>query len=102
VKTLNGGRHSLSPNETKTIAAADRPQISISGVGVYGYLYTVRTLLKVDGRVVDAVSTRTGFRKTEFCERYVQAERSHAADQKDTHSERRTSGRLSAMQCRRG
>ena len=32
----------------------------------YGYLYTVTTALTVDGKVVDAVKTRTGFRKTEF------------------------------------
>ena len=34
----------------------------------YGYLYDVRTALKVDGRVVDEVTTRTGFRKTRFAE----------------------------------
>ena len=32
----------------------------------YGYLYNVYTMLKVDGKVVDLVKTRTGFRKTEF------------------------------------
>lgn len=32
----------------------------------YGYLYDVETTLKVDGRPVDTVTTRTGFRKTEF------------------------------------
>ncbi len=32
----------------------------------YGYLYTVQTSLRVEGEEVDAVSTRTGFRKTEF------------------------------------
>ena len=32
----------------------------------YGFLYTVYTRLKVNGKVVDAVQTRTGFRKTEF------------------------------------
>ncbi len=32
----------------------------------YGYLYNVQTILKADGRVVDSVRTRTGFRKTEF------------------------------------
>ena len=34
----------------------------------YGYLYDVRTALKVDGAVVDEVVTRTGFRKTRFAE----------------------------------
>lgn len=32
----------------------------------YGYLYTVKTRLLVDGKCVDEVSTRTGFRKTVF------------------------------------
>ncbi|QJE01928.1 glycoside hydrolase family 2 protein [Massilia forsythiae] len=32
----------------------------------YGYLYDVVTTLRVDGRAVDSVSTRTGFRKTAF------------------------------------
>lgn len=32
----------------------------------YGYLYTVKTMLKIDGKVVDEVNTRTGFRKTAF------------------------------------
>ncbi len=32
----------------------------------YGYLYDVVTTLKVDGKPLDRVTTRTGFRKTEF------------------------------------
>ncbi|TWI69523.1 glycosyl hydrolase family 2 [Pseudoduganella lurida] len=32
----------------------------------YGYLYDVETTLKVDGKAVDRVVTRTGFRKTGF------------------------------------
>ena len=34
----------------------------------YGYLYDVTTAVKVDGKVVDEVTTRTGFRKTRFAE----------------------------------
>lgn len=34
----------------------------------YGYLYTVKTALKVNGKITDEVSTRTGFRKTRFAE----------------------------------
>lgn len=37
----------------------------------YGYLYQVETALKVDGKVVDRVITRTGFRKTEFTQGMV-------------------------------
>lgn len=32
----------------------------------YGYLYTVTTTLRENGKVIDAVDTRTGFRSTEF------------------------------------
>jgi len=32
----------------------------------YGYLYDVVTTLRVDGKALDSVVTRTGFRKTEF------------------------------------
>ena len=32
----------------------------------YGYLYTVKTRLVEDGQCIDEVSTRTGFRKTDF------------------------------------
>lgn len=32
----------------------------------YGYLYNVHTTLLVDGKPLDTVTTRTGFRKTEF------------------------------------
>lgn len=34
----------------------------------YGYLYTVKTSLWVDGEKVDEVATRTGFRKTRFAD----------------------------------
>lgn len=37
----------------------------------YGYLYDVATILKVDGKPVDRVVTRTGFRKTGFAEGMV-------------------------------
>lgn len=32
----------------------------------YGYLYTVRSYLKIDGKIFDKVETKTGFRKTAF------------------------------------
>jgi beta-galactosidase len=37
----------------------------------YGYLYDVETTLKVEGKAVDTVTTRTGFRKTEFSQGMV-------------------------------
>jgi hypothetical protein len=66
VKTFGGGRQTLAPGETKTLSASARlDRVNFWSWG-YGYLYNVSTALKADGRVVDAVTTRTGFRKTEF------------------------------------
>lgn len=66
VKTLRGGAHTLAPGETKTLSAAGK----VGGLNFwswgYGYLYNVSTILKVSGKPVDVVTTRTGFRKTEF------------------------------------
>ncbi len=66
IKTIAGGRYTLAPGETKTVSAAAR----VAGLNFwswgYGYLYNVYTILQVDGRAVDVVKTRTGFRKTEF------------------------------------
>ncbi|HEX7318240.1 MAG TPA: DUF4982 domain-containing protein [Pyrinomonadaceae bacterium] len=66
VKRIDGGRHTLAPGETKTLSAsAKMGNLNFWSWG-YGYLYNVSTVLKVDGRAVDVVTTRTGFRKTEF------------------------------------
>lgn len=66
VRKLNGLKHSLAPGETKTIAAADKlTNLNFWSWG-YGYLYSVTTNLKADGKLIDSVKTRTGFRKTEF------------------------------------
>ena len=66
VGRFEGGEVLFQPGETRTLSA----QASLQGLNWwswgYGYLYTVSTALKVDGRVVDVVRTRTGFRKTEF------------------------------------
>ena len=66
VKTIDGGRHTLAPGETKVLTASAK----VGGLNFwswgYGYLYHVSTILKVDGKPVDEVTTRTGFRKTEF------------------------------------
>jgi hypothetical protein len=56
----------VAAGETKTVKASAR----VAGLEFwswgYGALYDVTTRLVVDGKLVDAVSTRTGFRKTEF------------------------------------
>ncbi|WP_084708641.1 glycoside hydrolase family 2 protein [Hymenobacter norwichensis] len=66
VKTFAGPATTLQPGETKVVSASAR----LSGLNFwswgYGYLYTVHTVLKVNGKPTDVVTTRTGFRKTEF------------------------------------
>lgn len=60
--------------DVRTIAAADtvllRAQHAVQNLELwswgYGYLYTVKSELLVDGQVVDCQDVRTGFRKTEF------------------------------------
>jgi len=66
VKTINGGSINVSPGQTRTIKVADRIKDLNFWSWGYGYLYTVNTILKEDGKVIDKVSNRTGFRKTEF------------------------------------
>jgi beta-galactosidase/beta-glucuronidase len=66
VATFGGAEHQLRPGETTTLAACR----GVDGLNFwswgYGYFYDVVTTLKIDGEAVDAVTTRTGFRKTEF------------------------------------
>ncbi len=65
-KTFESGPVTLAAGQSTTIKATAR----VTGLNFwswgYGYLYHVHTILKVDGRVVDSVRTRTGFRKAEF------------------------------------
>jgi hypothetical protein len=66
IKIIQGSEIEIAPGETKTIRANSH----VVGLNFwswgYGYLYTVTTILKVDGNVIDEVKTRAGFRKTEF------------------------------------
>jgi hypothetical protein len=66
VEEFGGERHTLAGRETREIGATAR----VSGLNFwswgYGYLYDVETALLENGRVIDAVNTRTGFRKTDF------------------------------------
>ena len=69
VAHLDGERFTVKPGETRTVSI----QKEVGGLHFwswgYGYLYTVKTLLKADdGSKIDDVITRTGFRKTEFKE----------------------------------
>lgn len=66
VKIIKGPTTSIQPGETKVVRASDK----VFGLNFwswgYGYLYNVVTTLTVNGKATDAVTTRTGFRKTEF------------------------------------
>ena len=66
VATLPGGSYTLAAGKMKTVTASAK----VTGLHFwswgYGYLYRVHTALKVDGKIVDEVATRTGFRKTGF------------------------------------
>ena len=68
VAHFNGERIIMQPGETRTVTA----QQTVEGLHFwswgYGYLYMVETGLLVDGKTVDLVATRTGFRKTRFAE----------------------------------
>ena len=69
VAHFNGERITMQPGETRTV----RIQQSVNNLHFwswgYGYLYTIKTLLKADdGSSLDNVITRTGFRKTRFAE----------------------------------
>jgi hypothetical protein len=56
----------IAPGATVTLQAqAPVAHLNFWSWG-YGYLYDVVTTLKVDGKALDAVTTRTGFRKTAF------------------------------------
>lgn len=66
VQTIDGGKYTLPAGETKIFKAGARINNLNFWSWGYGYLYTVSTIIKVDGKVVDVVKTRTGFRKTEF------------------------------------
>ncbi len=61
----------VKAGETKTLAAS----ATVEGLHFwswgYGYLYTVKTSLWVEGKKIDEVATRTGFRKTRFGEGLV-------------------------------
>lgn len=66
IKTFEGTQTLVKPGETVTLkAAAEVDGLHFWSWG-YGYLYTVKSSLWVDGKKIDEVATRTGFRKTSF------------------------------------
>ena len=69
VAHFNGERITMQPGETRTVKIQQQVSYLHFWSWGYGYLYTVKTLLKADdGSKIDDVITRTGFRKTKFGE----------------------------------
>lgn len=71
VKIMHGGKHIVKPNEIKTLTVTERIDDLHFWSWGYGYLYNVHTIIKStndsSGVVfTEKVTTRTGFRKTEF------------------------------------
>ena len=68
VKEFKGEETILKAGATTTLKA----EAEVEGLHFwswgYGYLYTVKPSLWVDGKKVDEVATRTGFRKTRFAD----------------------------------
>ena len=66
VASFKGETVKVEPGQKTVVRASQR----VGGLHFwswgYGYLYTVRTSLLINGKAVDHRTTRTGFRKTEF------------------------------------
>jgi beta-galactosidase len=66
VKTFQGEKTTIEAGKTAIVkAAATVSNLNFWSWG-YGYLYNIKTVLKINNKPVDVVSTRTGFRKTEY------------------------------------
>ncbi|MCD8260796.1 MAG: beta-galactosidase, partial [Bacteroides sp.] len=66
VAEFPGDRITLNSGDTKTLKASRKVDNLHFWSWGYGYLYHVKTILKENGKAIDEVVTRTGFRKTEF------------------------------------
>jgi len=71
VARLDGGTTTIAPGETRVLSTKSR----VAGLHFwswgYGYLYTATTSLIENGRTIDSVDTRTGFRQTRFADGMV-------------------------------
>lgn len=64
---FDGNHYTLQPGETRTVSVSGKLHDAHFWSWGYGYLYTVKTLLKADdGSKIDDKIQRTGFRKTHF------------------------------------
>lgn len=68
ISTFRNKPSLVGPGETITLKASEKLENIHFWSWGYGYLYTVKTRLIVDDKVIDEVITKTGFRKTRFKE----------------------------------
>lgn len=68
LKTFLGNTKTIAPGEKATLKASAAMEGLHFWSWGYGYLYDVKTRLIADGKTIDEVTTRTGFRKTRFAE----------------------------------
>ena len=68
VCAVKGDKKEIGAGATTTLTAESKMEDVHFWSWGYGYLYTVRTRLVSNGKTIDEVSTRTGFRKTRFAE----------------------------------
>jgi len=66
ISQFTNEKQTVDPNQTVKLSASTLVSDIHFWSWGYGYLYNVYTVLKIDGKPVDVVKTRTGFRKTEF------------------------------------
>lgn len=68
VKSFRGEEKKISPGEKIVLSAESEVEGLHFWSWGYGYLYTVKTALCIEGKKTDEVITRTGFRKTRFAD----------------------------------
>ena len=80
----------LAPGETKTVSASSLSRASTFGVGDYGYLYDVYTILKVDGTAGRCGEDADRISQDRIRERHGETERSRHANERlrATHNQR--------------
>ena len=68
VKAFRGAEKRINPGEKIVLSAESEVEGLHFWSWGYGYLYTVKTALCIEGKKTDEVTTRTGFRKTRFAD----------------------------------
>lgn len=68
VKSFRGEEKKINPGEKVVLSAESEVEGLHFWSWGYGYLYTVKTALCIEGKKTDEVTTRTGFRKTRFAD----------------------------------